>query len=1450
MFYKEQPFQITLDSGATVSFIRQDVVMAYKIPVLPNDQLALLADDKTRMSSLGEIDIELSRGQIRARLRALVMKSLQAPCFGGTTFHYDNDIQPQIRQKQIKLHNKHVLYQTDERLPIPMPTLNATKASHALLTISKPTTVGPDGFLQIPLGKNKAISSLMAIHPVSDDNSWYPMVCPVVDDHIQYTNTSEHLLHADKSVKFLCMAAGMPQDTPNVPSKSLRPVLASSTLEDPIKMICDNSNLSFLNDSDIKNLKLVLQNNIAAFDNDLSQGYNAKSGRYFAKLNFKPDVLPESKICPIPLYNSKCANLQQALMDELERQHVLVDPQQYNINVKKISPSFILQKGRAKHKKLDDCSTSDIRWVVGFNNLNDSLLPKPSKPTSARNILTFLAKFRYHIFADLHNSYFQIPVAKKDWEWLGVRTPFKGVRVLTRAGQGLLNSEHELDELISRVLGQQLQEGICYAERDDIVIGGQTPQEALSNFDNILTRLNANNMKLSPKKVRIFPSDFEVFGWRIQDGKVKPSEHIINTLGKTSINQLSTNKQVNSWKGLYKTLLNSLPHLASIMDPFDRATAGTVSKDRFTWTPSLIAAFNTAQSHLAKVNSLTLPLPSEQLILMPDGARVPGGVGWALFVQRPIEGTPRLFPVQFFSAKIKPYMQKWLPCEIEGVASAMAIDSCAHWILASNKPTYVTPDCKAVVQAVERMRQGKLSRNPRLQMILICINRRPVTFIHSSAKMGQHVIPDSASRLDITCHSQDCAVERFLNEYPQEAQCMSIDTTVTEVMTTNTDPCIIAATSTELITNLLSPQGLPIGNKDLWKSIQQQDPDLSTVLNLIRTGDSPRKSASRTINAAFKLATVRDGLLVIQDTDSELFKDSFRIVAPRSYVPSILSMIHLKGNHPSKYQSEKVFQKYFFCPGFKEQLDLFYNNCYLCNATKRVHNPNRDFRPSEPPQQPGTHMNVDIIRRAKQHILVNVDLFSKFVTTTIVRDETTRSITEGIIQVVAPLRRSTETIVRTDAAPAFQSLQKKPSSDLNDLGIVIILGESLNKNSNCHVDRIIQELENEIRKIDPTNRPISGATLAKATLQVNAIIRSQGLSAKEITFRRDDNTNNPLKIPDKNLAEAMHSNRLRNPKRIVQLDTPQASPGDMVLLKTNPSKHAIRQPFVVTSKTDENLTIQKVIARNPANLRIASRQHTVQESRVFHLGKFPAEAPPDKKTCHKSWNPFGNTDSDDEEDIPRDQLPRPPDIHVQNLAPVEPPPDDINITLDQEGPEDQPELPQAQENNQEGPEDQPELPQAQENNDRQTRQMVYLAPPDRAQQAFKLHSTELPPRDAKKAAKTKIDEMYKITQIDGAISTDTSFSTDTSLIERTPQKKTQGIYHRWGSSSLIYGLDEPHWMVCMQLPATSCPTLLVDTPQINAYDNLLWTCRKRSYSASDILNVDLPRGRSTSTKSQ
>jgi hypothetical protein len=1096
-----------------------------------------------------------------------------------------------------------------------------------------------------------------------------PQICPVILNNAVITNPSEDIWLVKKKSTFLAVPSknvDHVSSDPGCTHPSQPRLLPPPRAPDPLPNISVNK--SVLSPQQIQRLQQIHEKNSAAFNSDLTTGYNHTSGKYFANLRFKEDSKPEAKTLDVPQYNRQCASLQQALMDRLEHQNVLVNPHDHGIEVRSVSPSWVIQKGSAKSKSLRDCTIDELRWVVAFNNLNSHLLPKPAKISSLGKALKFLARWKYHIFADLHNSYFQIHVAKKYWCWLGVMTPYRGLRVLTRLGQGLLNSEGELDELLAIVLGDLLTQGICEIARDDIQVGGNTYEEAISNWDLVLTTLAKNGLKLSPRKVRIFPTSTEIYGVKLENGKLTPSDHVLTTLGLTSISQLKTTRDVNAWRGLYKTLLHNLPKLAAFMHPFDIATASKAPKDTFTWSPELTAAFNAAQDHLKNSRPLALPAPHEQLVLQPDGAQRPPSIGWVLSVIRTTNNKSQLVPVQYCSAKLKPHMQFWSPCEIEAVATNIAVEQCAPWIMEAQQPTFVCPDSKAVVQAAHRMAMGKMSTNPRLQNLLASINRRPITFHHSSAKLGQHILSDACSRTDTTCKTQDCSIERFLDDLPDKVELMATCCPISSLeqfVFPDVNCAFVAACGSELIALLSSPSSmLPLGSLDTWRAIQEGDPDTAVVLHCKKSGDTPRKrSTNPTINRFFSNTVVKDGVLVAPQLDTKTMRNINRVAVPPSYLPTLLTIIHMKCNHPSRYQMDQVFHRYFFAPpGLDAQLSKLYEQCFTCQSLRKFKQPT-DFAPPTSPDHPGTHFQSDIIKHERQLIMVTTDLFSNYTTTCFIQSEQKEDLIGGLIQTTTPVRRAETISIRTDCAPAFRALSRNPSVELLQAGIAVILPDTdHNKNSNAKVDKIIQELQTEIRKLVPLSKPLSNADLAKSTSLLNNRIRKAGFSAGEIQFARDLGDGTNLTLSDPQIKEANITGRPRLPGP----DTIPPAPGDLVLLKTPGTKMSPNQPLMVTSSGPRTSSLRKILHSQPHSnspIKISPFPLTIKNSDLapipplipsthhttrpnpFHFG--PEEnihqmPPPPPHPTPPSWHPFQSLPSDSESDDFDTSEPSPP----------------------------------------------------------------------------------------------------------------------------------------------------------------------------------------------------------------
>ena len=125
----QQVLNITLDSGATVSYLRLDKAQKLNQTIYPNNQLSLLADMKTRMASISKVDFVVTIEKVQLRLRALVMENLQAECFGGTTFHVDNDVSTRLKERMITLYGRFQVKQSNPSLSIQLHCVICHKMS-------------------------------------------------------------------------------------------------------------------------------------------------------------------------------------------------------------------------------------------------------------------------------------------------------------------------------------------------------------------------------------------------------------------------------------------------------------------------------------------------------------------------------------------------------------------------------------------------------------------------------------------------------------------------------------------------------------------------------------------------------------------------------------------------------------------------------------------------------------------------------------------------------------------------------------------------------------------------------------------------------------------------------------------------------------------------------------------------------------------------------------------------------------------------------------------------------------------------------------------------------------------------------------------------------------------------------------------------------------------------
>ena len=99
-------------------------------------------------------------------------------------------------------------------------------------------------------------------------------------------------------------------------------------------------------------------------------------------------------------------------------------------------------------------------------------------------------------------------------------------------------SETCLEELMSRVLGELIQEGCVAKIADDLYVGGNSPIEVLDNWRRVLALLQKNNLRLSAAKTIICPRKAIVLGWVCSNGTLQASPLQI---GRTILSRASLN---------------------------------------------------------------------------------------------------------------------------------------------------------------------------------------------------------------------------------------------------------------------------------------------------------------------------------------------------------------------------------------------------------------------------------------------------------------------------------------------------------------------------------------------------------------------------------------------------------------------------------------------------------------------------------------------------------------------------------------------------------------------------------------------------------------------------------------------------------------------------------------------------------------------------------------------
>ena len=129
-------------------------------------------------------------------------------------------------------------------------------------------------------------------------------------------------------------------------------------------------------------------------------------------------------------------------------------------------------------------------------------------------------------------------------------------------------------------------------------------------------------------------------------------------------------------------------------------------------------------------------------------------------------------------------------------------------------------------------------------------------------------------------------------------------------------------------------------------------------------------------------------------------------------------------SHPLASQLFKKFQKYFVAFNLQKECSRLNDSCSFCLSLARFPKELEEYNPQLVPTHPGSHMNMDIMRRAGQIIMVNCDLFSGYTTACITNSEQREDMVQGTGGTKVPNARADGSGINSEYCTHWEDIQK------------------------------------------------------------------------------------------------------------------------------------------------------------------------------------------------------------------------------------------------------------------------------------------------------------------------------------------------------------------------------------------------------------------------------------------
>ena len=317
----------------------------------------------------------------------------------------------------------------------------------------------------------------------------------------------------------------------------------------------------------------------------------------------------------------------------------------------------------------------------------------------------------------------------------------------------------------------------------------------------------------------------------------------------------------------------------------------------------------------------------------------------------------------------------------------------------------------------------------------------------------------------------------------------------------------------------------------------------------------------------------------------------------------MIHALHIRLDHPSKHQLQKLVLRHFYSPGLTRIIDEVCDSCVTCTSLKNL--PKELFSESTSENRTfGASFSADVIKKDGQLIFVCREKLSQFTFSRIITDETADSLRDSLVTAVIEFIPESGTTIQVDCATGFQKIASESKMDgsiLQKLGIKVELGRTHNINKNPVAENCIKEFLKERLRLSPNGGPVSELERAQITKNMNGRVRERGVTAKEIAYNRDQISNEVKKIPDPELSDLQLRLREGRHHKVAAKTDIAFNIGDNVFMKRDINKLRGREAYKIVniyiSNNEEMATIRK------SDKKFMAKDYEVKLAEIIPINK-------------------------------------------------------------------------------------------------------------------------------------------------------------------------------------------------------------------------------------------------------